>query len=230
LIGHKNIHKLIYRKFLPRLWQDKVDLIRGESQVFRPCFQETKSIFIHIPKAAGTSIARSIYGMNVGHRKASDYIAISDSEFKKYYRFSFVRNPWDRAISAYNFVKQGGTSLVQPLPNNIYKSSMFDTFDTFLTEWLQHQDLGEIDVVFEPQYKYIFDYDENLLVDFVGKIENIEIDLKKIESKINRKIEMKNLNKSNRTTNPYHSEYTNESFEIISKIYAKDIALFNYDF
>jgi hypothetical protein len=107
---------------------------------------------------------------------------------------------------------------------------MFDTFDTFLTEWLQHQDLGEIDVVFEPQYKYIFDYDENLLVDFVGKIENIEIDLKKIESKINRKIEMKNLNKSNRTTNPYHSEYTNESFEIISKIYAKDIALFNYDF
>jgi hypothetical protein len=230
LIGHKNIHKLIYRKFLPRLWQDKVDLIRGESQVFRPCFQETKSIFIHIPKAAGTSIARSIYGMNVGHRKASDYIAISDSEFKKYYRFSFVRNPWDRAISAYNFVKQGGTSLVQPLPNNIYKSSMVDTFDTFLTEWLQHQDLGEIDVVFEPQYKYIFDYDENLLVDFVGKIENIEIDLKKIESKINRKIEMKNLNKSNRTTNPYHSEYTNESFEIISKIYAKDIALFNYDF
>jgi hypothetical protein len=230
LIGHKNIHKLIYRKFLPRLWQDKVDLIRGESQVFRPCFQETKSIFIHIPKAAGTSIARSIYGMNVGHRKASDYIAVSDSEFKKYYRFSFVRNPWDRAISAYNFVKQGGTSLVQPLPNDIYKSSMFDTFDTFVTEWLQHQDLGKIDIVFEPQYKYIFDYNDNLLVDFVGKIENIEIDLKKVKSQINIKTELQQLNKSNRRQEGYKSHYKSETAEIIERLYSNDIALFNYKF
>jgi hypothetical protein len=230
LIDHKNIHRLIYRKFLPRLWQDKVDLIRGESQVFRPCFQETKSIFIHIPKAAGTSIARSIYGMNVGHRKASDYIAVSDSEFKKYYRFSFVRNPWDRAISAYNFVKQGGTSLVQPLPNNIYKSSMFNTFETFVTEWLPYQDLRKTDVVFEPQYKYVYDTNNQLLVDFIGKIENIDTDLKKIKLQINKKIEVKQLNKSNRQQEGYKAYYTPKSAEIIEKIYHNDIALFNYEF
>ena len=159
----------LYRKILPQLWQDRIDVIRGESQVFRPCFQPSKSIFIHIPKAAGTSISRAIYGQNVGHRKAGDYIKISKREFEKYYSFSFTRNPWDRLVSAYNFTRQGGTKLVKPLPNPAYKTSVFKDFKTFVTEWLPYTDLEREDVVFERQYKYIYDFDGNLQVNFVGK-------------------------------------------------------------
>jgi hypothetical protein len=230
LIDHKNIHRLIYRNFLPRLWQDKIDLTRGESQVFRPCFQETKSIFIHIPKAAGTSIARAIYGINVGHRKASDYIRISKKEFYSYYRFSFVRNPWDRVFSAYNFAKQGGTKLVQPIPSTVYRSSAFESFETFISEWLIEADLSKEDVVFEPQSTYIYDTSENLLVDHIGKIETFSKDIAVIEDHLKISIDLQNLNQSNRKFKDYREAFNDKTAEIVSKIYSKDIKLFNYKF
>ncbi len=219
-----------YRKLLPRLWQDKIDVARGESQVFRPCFQETKSIFIHIPKAAGTSIARAIYGMNVGHRRASDYIRVSRKEFFSYYRFSFVRNPWDRAISAYNFAKQGGTDLVQPLPNPVYKTEVFSSFDRFVREWLPYADLSKEDVVFAPQYEYIYDTKGNLLVDYIGKIEELEQGLDVLRQALKRPIDIKNLNRSNREDAHYRDSYTQETAAIVAEIYKKDIELFNYQF
>lgn len=219
----------LYRNCLPLLWQQKIDVARGESQVFRPCFQETKSIFIHIPKAAGTSISRAIYGMNVGHKKAIDYCNISTKEFNKYYRFSFVRNPWDRVVSAYNFAKQGGTEYVQPIPNSIYQSEVFSNFETFVTQWLPNANLHMEDVVFAPQYWYIYDSNAKLLVDFVGKIEYLEKDLKIIENRLKTNIELKRLNKSTRNID-YRNYYNEKTKAIVAKVYHKDIELFNYDF
>lgn len=220
----------LYRQVLPRLLQDKIDVIRGESQVFRPCFQDTKSIFIHIPKAAGTSIARAIYGMNVGHRKATDYTAVSKREFYKYYRFAFVRNPWDRAISAYTFVKNGGSSLVQPLENTLYQTHYFDTFDTFVTEWLPYQNLDQIDVVFNSQHPYIYDRKGKLLVNHIGKVENMRESIEHLEQKLGKPIKLEYLNSSNRKEAAYRDLYSEETASIIAGIYAKDIDLFGYKY
>jgi len=227
---YPQLFKHLYREKTPYLWQQRIDLLRGESQVFRPCFQPTKSIFIHIPKAAGTSIARAIYGMNVGHKKASDYQKISIKEFSKYYTYSFVRNPWDRAISAYNFAKQGGTELVQPLPSDIYASKYFRTFSTFVKEWLPYADLGKEDVVFAPQYEYICDGNQNIIIDFVGKLENITQGIDIISNKIGQEIHLENLNTSNRIKPTYKEYYTNELIDIIAKVYEVDISLFDYDY
>jgi hypothetical protein len=219
----------VYRKFLPLLLQQKIDVIRGESQVFRPCFQETKSIFIHIPKAAGTSIARAIYGMNVGHRKALDYQKVSNSEYKKYFTYSFVRNPWDRVVSAYNFAKQGGTSYVQPIPNPVYHSELFSDFETFVTQWLPTADLSKEDVVFAPQHWYIYDKNMNCLIDYIGRIETLDIDLKELEKKLGIEITIEQLNKSDRTKS-YRDYFNENTKKIVADIYQKDIELFKYQF
>jgi hypothetical protein len=224
-----NIIKKTYRNTLPLLLQQKIDVLRGESQVFRPCFQETKSIFIHIPKAAGTSIARAIYGMNVGHRKAVDYCKVSKREYKKYYTYSFVRNPWDRVVSAYNFAKQGGTSYVQPIPNPIYQSKLFSDFETFVTQWLSTADLRNEDVVFAPQHWYIYDENMQCLVDHIGRIETLTNDLQILEKQLNMKIVIEQLNQSNRK-NDYRSYFTEETKAIVTSIYQKDIELFKYEF
>jgi len=227
---HSAIPTYLYRRVLPQLWQDKIDVYRGESQVFRPCFKPTQSIFIHIPKAAGTSIARAIYGQNVGHRKASDYIRVSKKEFIKYYRFSFTRNPWDRLVSAYNFVKQGGTDLVQPLPNPAYTSPAFRDFKTFVTEWLPEADLNVEDVVFEQQFKYIYSEAGELQVDFVGKIESTTEDIATIEQQLGIKIALNTLNSSNRDRHDYRLDYSDAMAEIVDQIYRRDIELFGYQF
>lgn len=51
----------IYRKLMPEILQHKIDIYRNQSQVFWPHFIDTQSLFIHIPKAAGTSIGIAIY-------------------------------------------------------------------------------------------------------------------------------------------------------------------------
>lgn len=135
-------------------------------------------------------------------------------------------NPWDRALSAYNFVKNGGTKYVQPAPNSIYSQPVFDNFHSFVENWLPHADLSTSDVVFEPQYKYICDKKDRIIVDYVGKIENIEADNCK---KISKEVNLKRLN-ATRSENGYKQYYSDKTKNIIGKIYEKDIEMFEYRF
>ena len=74
-----------------------------------------KFIFIHVPKNAGTSI-RNSFNINGYDKKVVSrrYPHSTCSEIKKYcgeevwnsyYRFAFVRNPFDRLVSFYHFHK-----------------------------------------------------------------------------------------------------------------------------
>ena len=78
-------------------------------------FLKKNSIFVHIPKTAGRSIINSIYGndlKNCGHRTYFFYkYLFTKKRIQNMYTFSFVRNPYSRLFSAYNFLKKGGENL-----------------------------------------------------------------------------------------------------------------------
>lgn len=93
--------------------------------------------FVHIPKTAGTSISTVIvnsqkYRVNFSpteHATASQIIKILGRNSKKFYSFSFVRNPWDRLNSLYHFLCQkklseekGENWDQQALKNNGFKA------------------------------------------------------------------------------------------------------------
>ncbi len=67
-------------------------------------------IFIHIPKCAGVSVCQSLFGnLGPGHLTLRQHQEVLDSRtFDSMFKFSFVRNPWDRLVSAFYFLKQGG--------------------------------------------------------------------------------------------------------------------------
>lgn len=222
--------RMLYHKYVPFLWTEKIDLfLHDESFLYKPVLKETYSIFIHIPKSAGTSISRTLYGRTVGHYRAILYKNISTTEYEKYFKFSIVRNPWDRLVSAYTFVVQNGSKHVRPLPNEIYKSESFSTFDKFITEWLPYQNLFEIDVVFCPQYHFICDNKGKVIVDYIGKFENIDSAMEDVSKQLGCNINLKKLNASDRNKN-YRDYYTDETIKIVSELYKKDIELFSYDF
>jgi hypothetical protein len=94
-----------------------------------------KFLFIHIPKAAGTSIRRALEPYAVTDHLAysrgiDDYVArerqfpphltyaaaakVLKVDLNAYYTFAFVRNPWDRYVSMYEYVLNTPTHALHP--------------------------------------------------------------------------------------------------------------------
>lgn len=219
----------VYRKLLPAKFRDKFEVLIGCSDYYKDGFKETGCLFIHIPKAAGTSISHALYGENVGHYTAGFYKDLSAREYDKYFKFAIVRNPWDRVVSAYKFVKQGGTELVSPLPDDDFQSDEFKSFDVFVKNWLTRVDLKKKDVVFQPQYWYVCDDSGQIIVDYIGKLEKLNEVSEVVSKKLGRELIIPELNKSDRKTD-YRSYFDEETKEIVAELYRKDIQLFGYDF
>ncbi|MFO8053169.1 MAG: sulfotransferase family 2 domain-containing protein [Candidatus Omnitrophota bacterium] len=71
-----------------------------------------KFIFLHIPKTAGSSVAATLKrNLNKNdlllcpHTKAVRLKLTAKDKWKDYFKFTFVRNPWDRMVSAYFFLR-----------------------------------------------------------------------------------------------------------------------------
>ena len=69
-----------------------------------------KAIFVHIPKCAGCSLWKALLELNLkeieyfGHGEAKLKKPFPyDNSYKNYFSFSFVRNPFDRLVSAFFF-------------------------------------------------------------------------------------------------------------------------------
>jgi len=194
-------------------------------------FDKTKSIFIHIPKAAGISVCRGLYGNLVGgHTSASTYRFIySKNEFESYFKFTFVRNPWDRLFSAYSFLKKGGFNERDKLWAEKHLAK-FNNFEEFVLNWVTKKNVKTY-IHFIPQTKLIsLPFYGTKYLDFLGYFENIDDDYNYISSRIMGSRPLKHLNKTTTNNLSYLDVYTPEMIKIIARVYAKDICNFGYNF
>lgn len=229
----------IYRNIVPQKIREKVrykieiDKLRkksfekGETFYY---FRQTKSIFIHIPKAGGISIIKSLYGENTkgfGHPTYKIFLDLFKEDYYEFFKFTFVRNPWDRVYSAYTFLTQGG---LNEQDRNFFEKYLkeFKTFEDFVLNGLDKEYIKNW-IHFIPQYTFIYDENDRLMVDFVGRFENFENDFNKIANKINSNAKLKHLNKSKKKKS-YVDMYNDKMIEKVYHIYKKDIDLLNYDF
>ena len=182
-------------------------------------------MFFHIPKTAGISISNSIYGdVKWGHRTVDYYKSYyGDDVFYSLYKFCFVRNPYDRLFSAYTFLKKGGIN-DQDLAFSQKYLSEYLTFEDFVLRGLEKKEIMEW-VHFKPQYTFVCDNDK-MVMDFVGKMENINEDFEYLCKQINiNNAELKKLNMSSVKKN----DFSDEIKSIIKTKYQKDFTLFYPD-
>lgn len=192
-------------------------------------FHKSKSIFIHIPKNAGISIEKAIYEEKVGHHRYMEYAIASPLQVSTYFTFSFVRNPWSRVLSAFNFLKEGGRNPADKQWAERYLDK-FKCFDEFVLA-LQNERFREIVLSwqhFRPQIDYLINHKGNIGVDYVGRVETIKKDFKLICKKIGISARLPHLNKS--PSKSYKKEYTKESKNVVKRIYERDIQLFEYKY
>lgn len=181
-------------------------------------------IFIHVPKAAGVSVSRALYGRPLGHFRAMDIRRICPGTFDGLLTFGVVRHPVDRLYSAYRFAKAGGTSEMGMKNPRMYQSEYFSSFDKFVCEWLPEQDINKIDGVFKPQHLYLCDGGE-VMVDKVIKLEQIEQGMRELSALLGKEIVLGHHNKSQ--ASPFVVESA-DTLSIIERIYQKDFEIFSY--
>jgi hypothetical protein len=200
------------------------------------CVVETNqnSIFIRIPKTAGHTIKHFLQDnsqlkikpiFNKGFesysgRKCKDETHSDDWDSS--FKFTFVRNPFDRAVSSWKF---GGWK-----PRYAWKCS-FAEFVKRIQSW----DLENPKTWNErswhccSQYTHLVNDNGNILVDFIGRFENLQEDFNIVCDKIG--ISKQKLPHKNKTKHKHYTEYyDDETREIVAEKYAKDIEYFGYEF
>jgi len=145
------------------------------------------------------------------------------SDIKRMFKFTIVRNPWDRVVSGFFFFQQTNSRHYKSIIKN-------ETFNKFVKTRLLECGIGMdqyIEDHFDFQYPKVM-FDGTIFVDFIGRLENIKRDWKIIASAIGCSKDFPHLNKSNR--GPYQEYYDSETKDIIADIYATDIELLGYEF
>lgn len=191
-------------------------------------FDNAKAIFVHIPKCAGISVNKALFkSIAGGHTQLDQYINVfPPSKFLSYFKFTIVRNPWDRLVSAYTFLAKGG---MNEFDDAFFKAELasFGSFENFVNEWLTEDNINKYHH-FKPQWTYIIDRHNKVTVDYIGYLELLEDDFDFIAGKLGTKGDLKKDNVVKRAD--YRDFYDEKTKAKAAKIYAKDIDLLNYSF
>lgn len=216
--------------FIPRALFQKM-LAAAGSGIYRQEVLSTGVLFIHIPKAAGTAVTRSLYGLGgVGHYRAIDAQAQNPKLFESLYRFAVTRNPWERLLSSYKFAKTGGTPEV-PLSNNTnLLLQLPNTFEEFVLDWLIHQQPDKLHSIFMPQYLFVCDSAGRLMVDDIFEMKHMS----PLETELSKRVGWEvNIRCANATgsVNSMMAAYSNiKVVEAVGQFYKRDIEMFGYKY
>jgi hypothetical protein len=114
-------------------------------------------VFVHVPKAAGSSIATLLYRGRLGHHAARALMREDPAGWATLEKFAVVREPVARFLSAYAFALGGGTpeGAVRWRPE--YERPEFRDVNAFVLDYLAHGPILEKDVVFWPQSHFVRD-------------------------------------------------------------------------
>jgi hypothetical protein len=129
------------------------------------------------------------------------------------YKFIFVKNPWARMLSIYHNKKR--------------QVSKFPTFSVWLKKNInKHRIL--------PQLAFYTDTNYNSCVDFIGKVENFENDIKTIYKNINRP-NIAILNNPDKITTQlnnlsYKMYYSRDNANLVKRYFAREIEMLEYKF
>ena len=191
-------------------------------------FNNKKIIFIHIPKTAGISLVKSIFGDVTleGHRSVSFYKQVFGSRYSDFFTFTIVRNPWDRLYSAYKFLEKGGMNIHD---KNAFEThlSIYRDFEDFVLNGLNEKIIWKITHLI-PQHEFVCDKNGKIIVDHIGRFENLNKSIEKINDILKSDFKLEHHNKTDKKD--YKDIYTTKMIEKVHQIYQKDIDIFEYKF
>ena len=209
-----------------------------------------KCIFVHIPKAGGTSIENVIWPLKKDKIESNLYKGLVDkyhnkyqtgqlqhllasqiqmgvgkSIFRDYFKFTIVRNPWDKVISQFTYMQRREDL------REFIGMKKDDGLKTYLSLIKKRKH-----VQWEHQHKFFLNEDGDQLVDYIARFENfnncVESILKILKlDRVMFGLKARKIPHSKKGTREHYKYYfDNESSEIVHEMYNRDIELLGYKF
>lgn len=159
-------------------------------------------------------------------------------EYQNYFKFAFVRNPWDRILSCWRHKlsekDSPGMEYPTSLAESVYPGMPFSEF----VEVVASTPDSKANPHFQSQSSMIYgDLDggreKALLSDFVGHFENLQEDFEYITKKIGAQQELSLghlMRRSTEESRPYNDFYDENLHQLVHERYRDDISKFGYSF
>lgn len=191
-------------------------------------FPEYDCVLIHIPKSGGTSIRKGVFGGNY----EGPFFGEIPEKYSKCFKFAFVRNPFDRLISAWKMFTEGTDLLNKTENKKPIKMSLENFLEIVTDESIIYDERRS---TFEEKIRHHTipqTHPFNCLeqADFIGRYENIEKDFALISQAINLQeanLPVMHASKRSRSYKEYFSSYTKK---IAENFFELDLKKLRYDF
>ena len=202
-----------------------------------PLSRKYKIFFVHIPRCAGTSVYEALDMDYCRHYKCKFHYREHHILWKKYNKFSIVRNPYTRLVSVYNYIKldesywhsvtgnalDGTHKDYNYCNNHTFKETITELYNNFLNGDLSGDE-------WQKQYPFIYDSNGNLMVDDIIKFENLPDSFYNIIKRYGiNNVELPRKNSSGTGSN-FMDYYDRKTKEMVREIYREDFNLFDYNF
>ena len=188
--------------------------------------KQHKAVFIHIPKTGGASIRHGFFDGQVEGPKQG----FIPPNWQDLFKFAFVRNPYDRIISAWKMFAGGMEESVWEQPRDgedidlqqfldiaTDDSIAFDGHRVTTEQKIRHHAI--------PQ-THPFNCLEH--ADFVGRFESLTDDFDKVCKKLGiADSTLPHWNRTDRSTD-FMQYFDSKSIEIVNEFYQEDFAQLDY--
>ena len=193
-----------------------------------------KLIFVHVPKTGGQSISAALGGKTSGIPTHTPLFARDNPE---YFKFGFVRNPWDRLVSLYSFLCQKQFKKTDNFKQDEVRAAGFKRWLIEHKFYMQEDYLscGECWVVGGDDTKQLPPMQRRSQMfwvqgcDFIGCFENLAEDFRKACEMAG--VKAKNLPHKNTTQHKHYREYYDDTARgFVAHHFKPEIEQFGYTF
>lgn len=205
-------------------------------------------IFVHIPKTGGTSLSLALEqkamkddiligdtpkaqqrrrrlkdvktsGRLWKHAKLTDIYGLVDQEqIERYFVFTLVRNPWDRMVSYYHWLRE------QDFDHPAVTLAKAVDFSSFLNDRTTRASLSA-----DGAARYVSDRDGAERCNLFLRLEHLAEDMARLEAGIGLKLPLPpHENRSQRGA--YQTYYSAADQSLVGDLFGPDIARFGYRF
>ena len=207
---------------------EKEAMARKSNYAYSKLESDNGFIFIHIPKCAGNAIINSLFfSRPTGHVCISEYYWEDRERFSSSYKFTIVRNPITRFISAYDYLVKGGMVTYDVEFRDKYLKK-FDDINEFISALGSKKFRKKILnwTHFIPQHKFILIGGE-IYLDDIYKQEELDANFNRIVERLGVRSEcrLKYIN----TTNGDKDRLSEKSLSFLRELYKYDFELLDYE-